>query len=423
MNNKQRKLSQIVSSFLIVLLPIALKLIGLNWVSAIAIGVILSLALLILSSSFSKRIQNFSSWIGYGLIAIAVALIAVVGIPQINSNFQTPDLTSGYVGGERYDLLVRDPRVQKLLLDADIQLSEGSVTKKGSVSQLKALATQAELGDIDFLWTGDAPIAEGGKQLIEANGITVLDNEATFSDPLVLVVDQSAALALANSKFFTAIANDHSLHQFGFQYRVDAITLADFLTGKWTWQDVGLTRYVSSPGIIMSNARKSNGGVMAETLIGTIWHNFTPDDLLKTRLLTSADIKQFKPLPPQISSRLLEMMEQLRLNSGFAESTSSKIQVQLEEGGIPWALTYYSLGRQIVADNSDFTLVALSHTLVNSNQFLSFSEQGTKLLEIIQSPEFQKIAFEYGYDTPKGDWSVLPDPSFKAIKSLTNLID
>ena len=46
---------------------------------------------------------------------------------------------------------------------------------------------------LDFIWTGDAPIAEGGKQLIEAQGKKVLENEATLSDPLVLVVNKADA--------------------------------------------------------------------------------------------------------------------------------------------------------------------------------------------------------------------------------------
>ena len=43
------------------------------------------------------------------------------------------------------------------------------------------------------------------------------------------------------------------------------------------------------------------------------------------------------------------------------------------------------------------------------------------LLQIIQSPEFKAIAREYGYDNPKGNWIVLPDPSFKAVCSLTGI--
>jgi len=111
----------------------------------------------------------------------------------------------------------------------------------------------------------------------------------------------------------------------------------------------------------------------------------------------------------------------LRLRSGFAESTSSKLKVQLEEGGSPWALTYYSLGKNIIKDNPEFTLVALSHTMVSSNQFLSFSDAGTRLLRVIESAEFQKIAKDYGYDAPRGSWIVLSDPTFEAVRSLTNL--
>lgn len=417
MNRQQRLISQIISSLLIVLLPILLRLLGVSWLSAIAIGVIVGFASLILTSSLSRRIRTFSTWIGYVLLGIAVLFLVLFGIPQIHRNFKAPELIYGYVGGERYDLLMRNEQVKQLLLDANLQLTEGSVTKKGSISQLKSLQSRKN-EPLDFIWTGDAPIAEGGKQLIEAQGIKVIENEATLSDPLVLVVNLADARTLAAQNFLAT----QSENKYGFTHTVDTVKLADLLEGNLTWKNIGLSQYASIPGIIMSDARKSNGGVMAETLIGTVWHNMSLQNLLKkSGLQTSANIPQFQPLPTITPPTIEQEMTQLRLRSGFAESTSSKIRVQLEEGGNPWALTYYSVGKQIVRANPNFTLVTLSHTLINSNQFLSFSEAGSKLLQIIQSPEFRKIASEYGYDNPKGNWIVLPDPSFEAVRSLTGI--
>ncbi|MGK7941142.1 MAG: hypothetical protein AB4062_13525 [Crocosphaera sp.] len=424
MNRRQRKFSQLISSILIILITLVLKLLGINWINAIAIGITLGVAVLILSSSLSQRIQNFSTWIAYILIALGIGFLAVLGIPQIQENFKTPDLIYGYVGGERYDLLVKNETVKELLEKENLQITEGSLTKKGSISQLSTLQSQSNFDELDFIWTGDAPIAEGGKQILEAKGIKILDNEATFSDPLLLVVNKNAAKALAENNFFTAIKTDDNLKKYGFDYRVDAITFADFLEGNLTWKQIGLTQYVSPPGVIMTNARKSNGGVMAETLIGTIWYNMLLNGFAdQTDLKNSSDITQFQPLPTETPPELAKKMEKLRLYSGFAESTSSKIKVSLEEGGFPWALTYYSVGKKIIKANPQFTLVALSHTVVNSNQFVSFSEKGTQLLRIIQSPEFQKAAQNYGYDSPQGNWIVLPDPSFAAVKSLSNLLE
>lgn len=419
MNRQQRLLSQIASSLLTIVLPLLLRLLGVSWVNAIAIGVIVGLAGLILTSSLSRRVQSFSTWIAYLFLAIAALLIVVFGIPQIRENFQAPELVYGYVGGERYDLLLRNDKVKQLLLDADLQLTEGSVTKKGSISQLKLLQSSRNSNEsLDFIWTGDAPIAEGGKQLIEARGKRVVENEATLSDPLVLVVNKTDANTLLANKFFLA----QSGNQYGFTHTVDTVKLVDLLEGGLTWKDIGLNQYASAPGIIMSDGRKSNGGVMAETLIGTVWHNMNSSNLRELPgLQTSADIHQFLPLPTVTPSTIANKMEQLRLRSGFAESTSSKIRVQLEEGGNPWALTYYSVGKQIIEANPDFTLVALSHTLINSNQFLSFSENGSKLLKVIQTPEFKAIAHKYGYHNPKGNWIVLPDPSFEAVRSLTGI--
>ena len=420
MKRKQKKISRIICSILALVLPIALNLLGLNWISAIAIGVIIAIALLIFTSSLSSRIQNFSTWIGYSLIAIATILMIVFGVPQITEQLQPSKLVYGYVGGERYDLLVRDERVKKLMDEADIRVTEGSVIKKGSISQLKTLSSDADIEDIDFIWTGDAPIAAKGREIMEAQEKKVLFNEATLSDPLVLIMDRLAAEAANKQDFISQLPSDNSLRNYGFEYEIDTVSLADFLGGSWTWNDIGLERYISPPGVIMSDARKSNGGLMAETLLGTMFYNFgnSPSN---NRLLTSKDVAQFQPLPRQFDPKLAEKMEQLRLHSGFAESTSSKIQTQLEEGGIPWALTYYSLGKKIVQDNDNFTLVALSQTLVNSNQFLSFSESGTKLLKILQSDKFQEIASYYGYDSPQGKWSVLPDQSFEAIENLADL--
>ena len=140
----------------------------------------------------------------------------------------------------------------------------------------------------------------------------------------------------------------------------------------------------------------------------------------KPQLINRSDLTQFQPLPTETPPELTQKMEQWRLHSGFAESTSSKIKVSLEEGGFPWALTYYSVAQKIIKANPQFTLVALSHTVVNSNQFLSFSEKGTQLLRIIQSPEFQEFAQNYGYDSPQGNGIVLPDPSCAAVKYLSN---
>ena len=418
--NRKKIQSRLVGSVLAIVFPIALKLLGLNWISAIAIGLLSAIAILILTSSLSKRIQNFSTGIGYILIAIATALMIIFGTPQIITNLKPSALVYGYVGGERYDLLVRNEQVQELLKEADIRLSEGSVAKKGSISQLTTIAAKPDVDTIDFIWTGDAPIAAAGKELIEAKGKKVLFNEATLSDPLVLVVDKMAASIASDRSFFTKLLPSDPLTDYGFEFKVDTVSLAHFLSKGTTWKEIGLNRYISLPGVIMSNAQKSNGGLMAETLLGTMLYNL-PDFSLENKLFTSQDIAQFKPLPSTIDPQLKEQMEQLRLNSGFAESTSSKIQVQLTEGGIPWALTYYSLGKNIVNDNEKFTLVALSTTSINSNQFLSFSENGTKLLRIIQSDRFQEIAADYGYDSPQGSWSVLPDASFQAVKSLTGL--
>ncbi|VEP17901.1 conserved membrane hypothetical protein [Hyella patelloides LEGE 07179] len=420
MKRKQKRISRIICSILALVLPIALNLLGLNWISAIAIGVIIAIALLILTSSLSSRIQNFSTWIGYSLIAAATILMIVFGVPQITEQLQPPKLVYGYVGGERYELLVRDLSVQELIKEADLQISEGSVIKKGSISQLKTLSSNSDIENIDFIWTGDAPIAAAGKEIMEARGKKVLFNEATLSDPLVLVMDRVAAEAASERNFLTQLIPGDSLQDSGFEYKIDTVSLADFLGGNWTWKDIGLNRYISPPGVIMSDARKSNGGLMAETLLGTIFYNIN-ESSSNNRLLTSKDIPQFQPLPKKSDAKLSEKMEQLRLHSGFAESTSSKIQTQLEEGGIPWSLTYYSLGKKIVGDHNNFALVALSQTLINSNQFLSFSESGTKLLKILQSDKFPEIAREYGYDSPQGSWSILPDQSFEAIKNLTGL--
>ncbi|ACB54526.1 unknown [Crocosphaera subtropica ATCC 51142] len=423
MNRQQRKLSQLISSILIVLITLVLKLLGVNWINAIAIGLTVSIAVLILTSSLSQRIQNFSTWIAYILLGLSIFLLAVFGFPQIQEKFKTPNLIYGYVGGERYDLLVRNETVRELLEQQNLQITEGSITKKGSISQLSTLQSQTDLDQLDFIWTGDAPIAEGGKQILEAKGIKILDNEATFSDPMVLVVNKNAAQTLAENQFFTAIKADNSLKKYGFDYKVDTVTFADFLEGNLTWNQMGLMQYVSPPGVIITDARKSNGGVMAETLIGTIWYNMLLNNLAnQPQLINRSDIPQFEPLPIETPPELAKKMEKLRLRSGFAESTSSKIKVALEEGGFPWALTYYSVGKKIIEANSQFTLVALSHTVVNSNQFFSFSEKGTQLLRIIQSPEFQKIAQDYGYNSPQGTWIVLPDPSFAAVKSLSNLL-
>ena len=109
-------------------------------------------------------------------------MLAVFGIPQIQDNFKAPDLIHGYVGGERYDLWVINETGKEVLEQQNLQITEGSITKKGSISQLSALSDQTELNELDFIWTGDAPIAEGWKQILEAKGIKVLDNEARLSD-------------------------------------------------------------------------------------------------------------------------------------------------------------------------------------------------------------------------------------------------
>ena len=316
MNRQQRFYAQITSSILTVLIPIALKFLGVGWASAIAIGVIVGLACLILTSSLSRRIQNFSTGIALGLMAIATVVLIIFGLPQIKANFQTPALVYGYVGGERYDLLVRNSQTKKLLDAADLQLTEGSITKKGSISQLKILQSATKDNQsLDFIWTGDAPIAEGGKQLIEAQGLKVLENEATLSDPLVLVVNKAASQTLAANQFFTPLDGDLPLRKFGFTHTVDTVKFADFLLGNLAWQEIGLTQYASLPGVIMSNARKSNGGVMAETLIGTIWHNLILQGLInRPQLSTSTDITQFQPLPANIPEVLAQKINALEEN-------------------------------------------------------------------------------------------------------------
>ncbi len=423
MNFNSRRFSKIIAGLLMLVLSLAFAVLGAGWIISVILGILIGIAFLILTTSVGNRIQNFSNNIAYILIAIASVVLIIFGIPQIQESLKAPDLVYGYVGGERYDLLVRNSKVQKLLSDADLQVTDASTTKKGSVSQLQVFnqATSQSLDNLDYVWTGDAPIAEAGKEIIEANGKKVLENEATLLDPLVLVVNRKAADKMAKSGFFSALS-DNSLKNFGFSYGLDTVKFADLLEGDSTWNDIGITRYASPPGVIMADARKSNGGVMAETLIGTIWYNMALQGIADTPSLeTSKQISQFQPLPPQIPQALAQKMKELRLRSGFAESTSSKLKVQLEEGGSPWALTYYSLGKNITETNPEFTLVALSHTMVSSNQFLSFSEKGTRLLRVIESAEFQKIAQEYGYDAPQGGWIVLSDPTFEAVRSLTNL--
>ena len=423
MNFNSRGFSKVTAGLLMLLLSLAFAALGAGWIISVVLGILIGIAFLILTTSIGNRIQNFSNVIAYILIAIASVILIIFGIPQIQESLKAPDLVYGYVGGERYDLLVRNNKVQKLLSDADLQVTDASTTKKGSVSQLQVFnqATSQSLDNLDYVWTGDSAIAEAGKEIIEANGKKVLENEATLLDPLVLVVNKKAADKMAKSGFFSDLS-DTSLKSSGFSSELDAVKFADLLEGDSTWNEISITRYASPPGVIMADARKSNGGVMAETLIGTIWYNMALQGIADTPSLeTSKQISQFQPLPTNIPPALSQKMQELRLRSGFAESTSSKLKVQLEEGGSPWALTYYSLGKNITKANPEFTLVALSHTMVSSNQFLSFSEKGTRLLRVIESAEFQKIAQEYGYDAPQGSWIVLSDPTFEAVRSLTNL--
>ena len=74
---------------------------------------------------------------------------------------------------------------------------------------------------------------------------------------------------------------------------------------------MGLIQYASPPGVIIIDARQSNGGVMAETLIGTIWYNMLLNNLdNKPQLINRSDLTQFQPLPTETPPELTQKMEQ-----------------------------------------------------------------------------------------------------------------
>lgn len=252
-----RRFSKIIAGLLMLLLCLAFAVVGAGWAISVVLGILMGIAFLILTSGVGDRIQNFSNIIAYVLIAIATLTLIIFGVPQIQESLKAPDLVYGYVGGERYDLLVRNNKVQKLLSSAELQVSDASTTKKGSVSQLQVFnqATSQSLDTLDYVWTGDSAIAEAGKEIIEANGKKVLENEATLLDPLVLVVNKKAANKMSKSGFLSALT-DNSLKSFGFSSELDAVKFADLLEGDATWNEIGITRYASPPGVIMVTIMK-----------------------------------------------------------------------------------------------------------------------------------------------------------------------
>lgn len=306
---------------------------------------------------------------------IIVAFVVMAGGVLLFSAFNTavnlqPSVEVRCIIGSEKDGFLNNPEVQRLLQNR-YQLSV-DFSKAGSIEQVQL--SSAQLSDVDCLWPSNTSAEEIFKL---ENPNTSISSQVIFNSPIVLYTWNDVYVGLENAGVFEEDSR-------GF-LSADMEQLTSMMETRPQWQDYQVDR-INGFRIITTDPTQSNSGNMFYALFLNMLSGgqvATPDDL-DTHIETIRDYYNAQGLMENSSGDLFDQY------------------VTQGAGAVPLMANYESLLIELKVANPDLAdriqdrvrLVYPIPTVYSSHPLLALTDNGERLMEALQDPDIQQIAWE-----------------------------
>ena len=311
------------------------------------------------------------------IVAFAVMAAGVLAITLLNntSGILPSVEVSCYIGSEK-DGFLSNPEVQRLLQNR-YQLSV-DFHKAGSIEQVQFSETQLE--GIDCLWPSNTSAEEIFK--LEHPDINA-SSQVIFNSPIIFYTWDDV---------FDGLAQEGIIEDSGAGYATaDMARMTTLMQARPSWQDISVDRR-NGFRIITTDPTQSNSGNMFYALF--------------LNMLNGEEVASIDDLETYMAD-----IEDYYNAQGLMENSSGDLfdqYVTQGAGAVPLMANYESLLIELTVANPDLVdtiqnTVRIAYpvpTVYSSHPLIALTENGERLMEALQDPDIQKIAWEqHGFRT------------------------
>ncbi len=300
-----------------------------------------------------------------------------------------------YAGGEKIPFL-ENPKIKEILEDRyGINLD---ARKAGSIEMVQSPDILAH--EPDVLW----PASQLAADLAKASGLNPIIDEIIFNSPIVFYTWSPVAEALVKAGLARPIENSTTT------YAVDSAALLEIIQERQEWGDFGLDLH-GTVMLFATDPTRSNSGNQTAALLLT--------------LIASSDDSQADPA--QSVAGIFERMGYLEHSSGDIFEQFLRIGL----GGKPIVAGYENqLVEFVLADPERYEKLAERDvfpvimypepTVISSHVALALTEEGRRLVEALEDPELQNLAWsEHGFRSGLADTN---DPALLPIQGVPSQV-
>lgn len=313
-----------------------------------------------------------------GIIVLILVIGGSLGYYFFFSDGNSKGLTTqrievrGYIGSEKSNFL-DNPQVISILRNR-----YGLVVDYQKAGSIEMIGLEQD-SNIDFLW----PSSQVALELFKQQHSGSVKSEIIFNSPIVLYSWARVAQALEE----VGLARLEN----GGYYVVSFPELLSLIEEEADWSQLGLTELYGKAAIISTDPTKSNSGNMFSGLVA---------DMMYGDVVTSDSL-------PEVLSRVENFFRRL----GYMEHSTGILFEQYLSKGIgsyPLIVGYENQIVEFSIMHEDvwprvkdmMTILYPEPTVWSSHPLIALSESGEKLLEALQDPELQQIAWEqHGFRT------------------------
>ena len=332
-----------------------------------------------------------------GVVILALVVVGAVGWQWYQTRRPPAVTVVGRIGGEKRGFL-QDPALQHFL-----QQRYGitvNAQRYGSVEMVLEPATGQ-----DFLW----PASEVDVEYYRTGGGTFVQSRNLLHSPVVVYSWEVVTAALLQRGIVTQ--RDTA------SYSVDLSKLLALVEAHTSWAELGLPQLYGTIKILATDPARSNSGNSFAGLLATLLNN--------GEVVAPSDTARLATLLPRVQTFFARM--------GFLEHSSGVLWdkfISQGAGAYPLIIGYenqlveYSvehpevlplLGQQVR------TLYPVP-TVWSSHPFIALTSRGVRLLEALQDPTLQRLAWErHGFRS--GLQGITNDPRVLRVTGLPASID
>ena len=308
-----------------------------------------------------------------GGIILLLVIIVIIAFQFANVNKPEEITVSGYLGGEKEGLM-QDEEVKKILKDKYGITVE--YTKAGSIEMI-----EQDSSDKDYLF----PSSQTALELFnQTKSDKLYKSEIVFNSPIVIYTWKPIAEALINNRIVEEKDNSY--------YIADTSALIKLVTDKKKWSDIGVNDLYGYVTIQSTDPNKSNSGNMFAGLVANIMNNETVVDSSTVDTILP-NLKDFFGKIGYMEHSSGDLFEQYLKTGMGAKPMIAGYENQMIEFAIENPNDWNMVKDQVV-------VLYPEPTVWSSHPLIALNENGAKLIEAMQDPKIQEIAWtRHGFRT------------------------